>query len=117
MNKSHNFLILGPNISIQLTFDPWDIKNIPKIQFMGTEAVVAPIRDSYINNLENWDPDYDIAQNILRLLGKYLSTFRYRNYNTHICKKSSKIRGKSGVKYFSIKHDAHRNESKFTKFV
>lgn len=48
---------------------------------MGTEAVIAPVRDSYINNLENWDPEYDMAQNILRLLGKYFTNFRLQ-YST-----------------------------------
>ncbi|XP_044739066.1 E3 ubiquitin-protein ligase FANCL [Chrysoperla carnea] len=61
-------IMIGHNVSIQITFDPLNILNLPQIQFMGSENGVAPFRESFINNLDNWDPEYDVVQNILRLI-------------------------------------------------
>lgn len=56
-------------VSLQITFDPWNMSGHPEIKFFGPLRLTDKFLKNLTENAENWDPNYDIIQNILRLLG------------------------------------------------
>lgn len=54
---------------MQITLNPWDSSARPGIKFFGPARLINKYLHNIGENIEDWDPDYDIIQSILRLLG------------------------------------------------
>lgn len=62
--------ISGDNISAVVTFDPCNIKGVPEMKFLGSEENVEELQLKMSKNIEAWDLNGTLADEILKLLGK-----------------------------------------------
>lgn len=72
---ANSIIVLGENISLILTVDPLNIKNIPDVKFLGPAKLSENFRTTVNDNLEHWDKNNDILIEILRLIGMYGNSF------------------------------------------
>lgn len=67
----HSFagiLFTENNVTLKLTFDPWNMSKLPEFRFFGPSNVIEIHQFNLTENLCNWDGNKDIFQNILGLL-------------------------------------------------
>ncbi|KYM75574.1 E3 ubiquitin-protein ligase FANCL [Atta colombica] len=72
-NKSHMHrrIHLSQSISITITIDPVAPTVVPTIQFSGSDNEVKRQMEDVSNNIHNWNPDYNILDNLRMLLNMY----------------------------------------------
>lgn len=59
----------GDSTSVIVTFDPFNVKNVPDLKFLGPERHLEKFRENLVDNLEKWDRDGDVLREFLKLLG------------------------------------------------
>ncbi|CAH1118657.1 unnamed protein product [Phaedon cochleariae] len=62
-------ILIGENLSLIVTVDPFNVTRIPEIKFLGPQRQVEALRTKMNNNLEKWDQTNDTFTEILLLLG------------------------------------------------
>lgn len=67
-----------------MTLNPWDSTARPDLKFFGPTRLIDKYLHNVTENIEEWDPEYDIVQSILRLLGEYLRDCLLSNHNTPV---------------------------------
>lgn len=61
-------IAISSNSSIQITLDPIHPQNLAQCQFMGADGIVDPLKKKLNANLENWDMNRSVLQNLEDLL-------------------------------------------------
>lgn len=72
-NKSHMYrrIHLSQSISVTITIDPLNPTAVPKLEFSGSDNKVKRQRDDVSVNIENWNPDCNVLENLRMLLNMY----------------------------------------------
>ncbi|CAH1792405.1 unnamed protein product [Owenia fusiformis] len=60
----------GNNASLSLTVDPLHPRLLPECRFLGPDHVIQEFRDSMNSNLDQWNPDTSLLENLQTLLGR-----------------------------------------------
>lgn len=63
-------IVLCDNVSIIVTFDPYKVRSVPNIKFLGPERLIEKYRVSLMENLADFDVDGNIIDELLKLLGE-----------------------------------------------
>ena len=62
-------IAISKGISLQVDLDPnVSMNELPGLKFLGADDKVRPLRDVLSRNLERYDPDYTLVQNLERVL-------------------------------------------------
>lgn len=65
----HRRIAISTNASIQITVDPLQPRTLPECRFLGAEQVVSPLRESMNSNLNMWNEEITLLENLQALLG------------------------------------------------
>ncbi|KAJ9578259.1 hypothetical protein L9F63_005529, partial [Diploptera punctata] len=66
---SHRRIMIGNNVSVQITVDPLNASERPDIKFLGSERAIMPFQESLAENFEKWNGEKDFVQNLKFVLG------------------------------------------------
>lgn len=61
--------VLGENVSVIVTFDPFNVNSAPDLKFLGAERHLGKYRERLVENLEKWNRNGDVVGEFLKLLG------------------------------------------------
>ncbi|XP_031841771.1 E3 ubiquitin-protein ligase Fancl isoform X2 [Nomia melanderi] len=61
-------IFLTQALSMFIKIDPLYSRDLPEIKFMGSETEVELQRDLMSKNVHNWNPNYNIVENLMMLL-------------------------------------------------
>jgi len=67
-------LVVAPSLTLHLTIDPACPLALPSIKFLGADNKVAPLRDALSRNLDLWEEDLPLLNNLEVLLEVELPT-------------------------------------------
>ncbi|XP_074647254.1 E3 ubiquitin-protein ligase FANCL-like isoform X2 [Tubulanus polymorphus] len=61
-------IALGNNVSIQIDIDPRQPRSLPEFMFLGPEHGTSPLRNALNRNIEKWDPNTPLLENLKSVL-------------------------------------------------
>ncbi|KDR06870.1 E3 ubiquitin-protein ligase FANCL isoform X2 [Zootermopsis nevadensis] len=62
-------IVIGSNVSIQITVDPFNATKRPDIKFLGSERAIIPFKKSLTEKFQFWSSDDGFIQNLKFVLG------------------------------------------------
>ncbi|CAG5129505.1 unnamed protein product [Candidula unifasciata] len=66
--STYRRIALGPNISLQITVNCRQPTTLPECRFLGSESVIAELREKLNVNLHRWDIDRSLLNNLQEVL-------------------------------------------------
>ena len=69
LEYTYRRVAISKGVSLQIDLKPDSTPDeIPGLKFLGSDDKVRPLREVLSRNLENYDPDYTLVQNLERIL-------------------------------------------------
>lgn len=62
-------IVIGNNVSIHVTLDPFKPKRLPECRFLGPEYAVIPLKEMYSKQQDSWNELSSLLKNLENLLG------------------------------------------------
>ncbi|XP_073247979.1 E3 ubiquitin-protein ligase FANCL-like [Porites lutea] len=63
-------IALGNNASIQIDLNPTNPRLLPECRFLGADNVILPLREHLNANIQAWNPQLSVLENLESLLGQ-----------------------------------------------
>ena len=69
LEYSYRRVVIGKGVSLQIDLKIENCVNqLPSLKFLGSESKIRPLRDILGQNIEKYDPDYTLVQNLEMIL-------------------------------------------------
>lgn len=69
LEYTYRRVALLKGVSLQIDFNPENsVNQLPALKFLGSDEKTCPLREVLSSNMEDYDPDYTLVQNLERIL-------------------------------------------------
>jgi hypothetical protein len=65
----HRRIVVGRDVTVQVTLDPEAAYDCPRLNFLGADAKVEKLRKAYESNVAAYDPEKNLVSSLEKLLG------------------------------------------------